>query len=53
MTAEERLYYAVQEMIWAGAKPKEIKEVVLKAYSEVMAQEKENGESILRGEWRA
>lgn len=49
MTPEARIYYAVQEMVWAGKTSKEIRDAVVEAWREVMRQEQEDGEKTLRG----
>lgn len=49
MSPEQSIYYAVQEMVWAGKKATEIRDAVLEAYKEVMRQELEAGITVLKG----
>jgi hypothetical protein len=39
MTASERIYYAVQEAVWAGWSLHRIKQEILESYKEVLREQ--------------
>ena len=43
MTPEDRLFYAIQEMVWAGKRAADIKAAVKEAYEEVLRRELADG----------
>ena len=48
--ALEGLFHPLQECVWAGASAMEIKMAVAKIYAQIMRDEAEAGEKLLRGE---
>lgn len=48
MNANARIFYAIQELIWGGKRPEEIKAIIKEAWEEAARQEQENHLEALR-----
>lgn len=51
MTPEDRLFYAIQEMVWKGKRAADIKSAVKEAYEEVLRRELKDGVDDMK-EWK-